>query len=66
MDPRVHEATAFNKRKKMTAQEIWEYDANKYRIAIDAGFNITTIWELDFISAPDKHAFMREVLNEYE
>jgi len=41
-------------RKQHTAQEIWNKDAEKTKIAIESGFEVLTIWDSEFRKTPEK------------
>lgn len=51
-NPNLYEPNFYNKSKKMTAQEIWDYDANKKKIAESFGYGVLHIWESEYNDSP--------------
>ena len=52
-DPRIYEATYYNKAKNMYASDIWEYDAKKAESINKLGITIFYLWEIDWNSNND-------------
>lgn len=50
MDSRIYEATDYNSKKGMTAQEIWEYDNQKIKLCEDVGYKLIRIKEIDWVN----------------
>ena len=48
-NPEKYKNSFYHPMKKMTAEEIWEYDENKKNLAIDNGYIISYIWEKDYM-----------------
>ena len=53
-DPRIYEATYYNKAKNMYASDIWKYDAKKGESINKLGITIFYLWEIDWDSNNDK------------
>ena len=53
-NPAIYEAEYFNKSKKKTAQEIWDYDQVKIELAEQKGYQVLTIWESDWNADPSR------------
>ena len=47
-NPELYDADFYNKRKQMTAKEIWEYDKKKTQAAEKKGYTVLTIWESEY------------------
>lgn len=47
-NPKKYDAEFYNPRVKKTAQEIWDKDVEKIKLADDRGYEILTIWETDY------------------
>jgi G:T-mismatch repair DNA endonuclease (very short patch repair protein) len=47
-NPILFEGEYLNKPKKMTANEIWEYDSRKIKAAEDRGYKVFVIWEREY------------------
>jgi hypothetical protein len=47
LNPKLYEATHYDKYRKVTAQDVWNKDANKRRAAEECGLKLITIWESD-------------------
>ncbi len=47
-NPEVYSANYFHEKKQLTAQQIWDNDKNKRKLAEDNGYKVFTIWEKDF------------------
>lgn len=43
----------FNKRKNMTAKEIWEYDEEKTKTAESYGYKVLVVWESEYNDNPE-------------
>ena len=54
MNPNLFESTDINKITKRTAEEIWNKDEEKRKVAEDNGFDVLYIWESDFVDNPDE------------
>lgn len=52
-NPSLYKEDYFNKRKQLTAKQIWEYDAIKCECAKKYGYNVLTIWESDYYNDKD-------------
>ncbi len=46
--PNIYESSYIHKVKKMTAQEIWNYDKIKHNLAKKSSYNIMILWEDDY------------------
>lgn len=44
-NPKKYGAEYFNKKKSLTAQQIWDYDKNKIDLIKKYGYNLEVIWE---------------------
>ena len=53
-DKRLYEKDYFNKIRKMTAQEIWDFDDLKINLIKKCGFEIMIVCEYDFKNNPEK------------
>lgn len=53
-NPAIYEAEYFNKSKKKTAQEIWDYDQVKIELAERKGYQVLTIWESEWNDDPNR------------
>lgn len=62
-NPQKYDETYLNKKKGMTAKQIWEYDRRKIDLIINCGYNLEVIWESDL-----KHNNKKiiETLNKYD
>ena len=47
-NPKIFQSDFYNKPKKMTAQQIWDYDPEKEIAAREQGYDLLYIWESDF------------------
>lgn len=47
-NPNKYKFNYFNKRKKMTAAEIWEYDKQKIKTAEYYGYQVLVVWESEY------------------
>ena len=47
-DPRKYHPEWINPVNKKSSIDIWDKDARKRQSAIDAGYRVYTIWEMDF------------------
>ena len=45
LNPRLYEASHVDRYRNITAQEVWDRDANKRQIAESQGYRVITIWE---------------------
>lgn len=52
MNPKIYKPNSINKRKGMSAVEIWEYDKQKTQCAVDNGYDVLTIWESEYNENP--------------
>ena len=52
-NPKTYSPSYFHRIKKMTAQEIWNYDIIKEKLAKSKGYDYLTIWESEFKLFPD-------------
>ena len=65
MDSRIYEATDYNSKKKMTAQEVWEYDNQKIKLCEDVGYKLIRIKELDWLNDNiNTKNFIKNLINE--
>lgn len=65
MDDRIYEATDFNKKKNMTAKEIWDYDLQKIKLCEDVGYKLIRIKELDWVNdSINTKNFIKNLINE--
>jgi len=62
-NPIKYEPNYFNKKKRMYAKEIWEYDKYKLQLCEKYGYNLEVIWEKDFI---ENKNIINEILKKYE
>lgn len=46
-DPRMYEANYFHPQKERTAEEIWDYDSCKQKLANENGYKVFIVWEKD-------------------
>lgn len=53
-NPLIWNSEDINKAKKLSASEIWKYDEDKIKAAVDHGYEIITIWEKDYREDPHK------------
>lgn len=54
-NPQKYDASYLHEHKKMTAQEIWDYDAHrKQRIEQITGHRVITVWEYEWIKRKEK------------
>jgi len=47
-NPKLYNSDYMNKKKGMTAKELWEYDKQKTILGESKGFTVITIWEYDY------------------
>jgi len=47
-NPKIYKSDYINKKKGMTAKELWEYDKQKTILGESKGFIVLTIWEYDY------------------
>ena len=65
MDDRIYEATYLNKKKNMTAKEIWDYDNQKIKLCEDVGYKLIRIKELDWVNdSINTKNFIKNLINE--
>ena len=65
MDSRIYEATDLNKKKNMTAKEVWEYDNQKIKLCEDVGYKLIRIKELDWLNDNiNTKNFIKNLINE--
>lgn len=60
-NPEIYAPDYFNKKKKMLAKEIWEYDNNKLYLAINNNYNCLIIWEKEY--KQNKNIIKEKILN---
>ena len=48
MNPKIYKANDINKTKKMTAQEVWDFDKRKMECAEERGYKVLYIWESEY------------------
>jgi len=47
-NPKIYDKNFFNKNKKMSSEEIWEYDKIKIDSIVKEGYEVLVIWESDY------------------
>jgi very-short-patch-repair endonuclease len=52
MNPNKYKASDFNKSKQKTANEIWQYDIDKIKLAESHRYKVLTIWESEYHQNP--------------
>lgn len=52
--PILYESDYYHKIKKMTAEEIWNYDLCKLNLAKSHGYDVMTVWEDDYTKKPEE------------
>lgn len=60
-NPKMYEASYYNKRVKKSAKEIWEKDKEKLQFAKDQGFDVLVIWEYKYNT--DKEQVIQECID---
>lgn len=53
-DPRFYEPNYFHQKKQMTAQQIWEQDAERQKFIESLGYRVFVVWEYDFAQDREK------------
>jgi G:T-mismatch repair DNA endonuclease (very short patch repair protein) len=53
-NPSIYSEDYYNRVKKMTAKEIWDYDKDKNETAKDYGYSIFYIWESEYRNNPEE------------
>ena len=48
MNPKIYKANDINKTKKLTAQEVWDFDKRKMECAEEHGYKLLYIWESEY------------------
>ena len=48
MNPKIYKANDINKTKKLTAQEVWDFDKRKMDCAEEHGYKVLYIWESEY------------------
>ena len=48
MNPKIYKANEINKTKKLTAQEVWDFDKRKMECAEEHGYKVLYIWESEY------------------
>ena len=48
MNPKIYKANDINKTKKLTAQEVWDFDKRKMECAEEHGYKVLYIWESEY------------------
>lgn len=61
-DMRFYVSDYFDKVKNRTAQVIWDRDEEKIQYAIDAGYQVVTIWQHDWEKCKHKQKLLRKLL----
>ena len=63
-DPRVYDANYYNKKKRKTAKEMWEYDKKKIDRAQKEGYTVAVVWEEDFkiLTKQQKKEMINEII----
>lgn len=54
MNPNKYKASDFNKSKQKTANEIWQYDIDKIKLAESHRYKVLTIWESEYYENPEE------------
>lgn len=62
-NPLKYDENYFNKKKNMTAKEIWKYDENKIDLIKKYGYNLEIVWESDLKSDPN---LINKLINNYD
>ena len=62
-NPNLYVETYFNKKKRMLAKDIWEYDKKKLQLSTKHGYNLEVIWESDYNKDPN---IIFKILKKYE
>lgn len=62
-NPSKYDESYINKKKGMTAKEIWDYDKRKIDLIHEFGYNLEVIWESDLKHDNKK---ILEILNKYD
>ena len=52
--PTLYESHYMHNVRKMTAQQIWEYDSRKISLATEYGYEVLTVWEDEYYEDPLK------------
>jgi G:T-mismatch repair DNA endonuclease (very short patch repair protein) len=52
-DPRLYEANFYHTRRKMTAQEMWDYDKKRMEVAKKYANDVIVVWESDVVKMTD-------------
>lgn len=60
-NPKKYTQDYINKKKKMTAKELWTQDEKKKKIAIENNYNFVVIWESDY--KKNKEVEINKILN---
>lgn len=47
-DPRFYKEEYFNKKKLLTAKQIWAYDTERKNFLENIGYKVLTVWEYDY------------------
>jgi G:T-mismatch repair DNA endonuclease (very short patch repair protein) len=64
MNPSKYVATDYNSAVNKTAEEIWEKDETKKKVAVDNGYKFLRIWEKDYNKITDKRSMLKRLLSE--
>lgn len=62
-NPKKYDKNYFNKKKRLKASDIWEYDKNKVQLSKDNGYNLEVIWESEY---KEDHNIIFKKINKYE
>lgn len=54
MNPKIYKPLDFNKSKKKTAKEMWDYDKHKIDTAKSNGYEVLVIWENDYTNSKEE------------
>lgn len=62
-DPRKFDENYYHSSHKRTAIQQWKYDEEKINLAKNNGYNIKTIWEIDWKNCNNKEEFLRKIIS---
>lgn len=62
-NPDIYSPDYFNKKKSLLAEDIWNYDSQKIKMAKDKGYNVEVVWEKDY---KRDNNIIKEIIHSYE
>lgn len=62
-NPKKYDENYINKKKSLTAKEIWEYDTNKLQLIKNYGYNLEVVWESDL---KNDNKIISNIINNYD